>query len=612
MEGIIDRSVHPLYAIMAFVCALIVIILIIRTRADARGQKVPYMFLFYWVAFFCIQDGIWGLFAAHILRSNAMLFITSSVFHLSCALTTIVWVAYLTSTINSGRRSRIFLTMTVVPAAIQIFMLAYNFFDNFMFYIDENGYYVSTGQRRILFYLQFAVYIAIFLYAIFRLASRRKEEETHNLFAMFCVNLSPLFMGFFQMLYPDAPADSIGFSLGCIIIFTFIAAESEQASRSKTTFLFNMSHDIRTPMNAIIGYTDKALTHIDEKDVVTDSLNKIRTSGDFLLSLISDVLDMTKIESGKVTIVEEPVCISDMNEDLTQMVLVNATSKGLIVHTEHTAVVDNYIYADKNHVNQIMLNLLSNAIKYTKPGGEIWHKVEQLPSEKAGYAKFRTTISDTGIGMSKEFLSRIYEAFERERSSTVSRVNGTGLGMSIVKKLIDLMGGTIEIESVPNKGTTIMVTLEHRITTRDKYMSVKDTSAPVPTADGSILEGKKVLLVEDNEMNREIATDILHNFHMIVESCEDGSLAVERIKTAVAGDFDLILMDIQMPIMNGHEATRAIRSLKNCPLSGIPIIAMTANAFDDDRQNALKAGMNDYITKPIDKKKMNNIISKYL
>lgn len=372
-----------------------------------------------------------------------------------------------------------------------------------------------------------------------------------------------------------------------------IAAEA--ANEAKSTFLFNMSHDIRTPMNAIIGFTDIAEKNIDNKARVIESLGKVRLSSSHLLQLVNDVLDMSRIEAGTVKIEEEPVFIDTTKDNLFSLLNGSAEAKSITFTSDiDDSITHHWIYADRLHVMRVLTNVISNSIKYTNPGGKIRLHAEELPCEKEGYARLLYTISDTGIGMSEEFLSHVFEPFSRAESATKSGVVGTGLGMSITKSLVELMGGTIAIESRLGVGTTVRIEFTNRIA---------EPVAPVSTAqeEQSInLEGKKILLVEDNELNREIATMILEDKGIIIDTAEDGDIAVEKMRNATEGQYDLILMDVQMPRMNGYDATKAIRALPSSYASGIPIIAMTANAFEEDRHNAFVAGMNGHVAKPID------------
>ncbi|MDE7380143.1 MAG: response regulator [Clostridia bacterium] len=510
-------------------------------------------------------------------------------------------------------------------------------------------------------------------------------------------------------------------------------AQAQYANKAKTTFLNNMSHDIRTPMNAIIGFTSLAVTHIDNTEQVKDYLGKIITSSNHLLSLINDVLDMSRIESGKVKIEEKETSLPDIMHDLKTIVQADVKSKQLEFYIDTLDVTNETIICDKLRLNQVLLNILSNAMKYTKPGGMVSVRVIQTAVAPEGYASYEFRVKDTGIGMSKEFLKHVFEPFEREQTSTVSGIQGTGLGLAITKNIVDLMGGTITVESEVGKGSEFIVKFRFRVTEtpveeqrldqlenlralvvdddvntcmsvskmlstigmrpdwttlgkeavvrtkfaidqREPYSAYiidwlmpdmngielvrrirkiigKDTPIIILTAyDWTDIEkeareagvtafcskplflsglrnvlaapyvekkpaeeteqeelrfdGKKLLLVEDNELNQEIAQTILETVGFVIDTADDGSVAVELMKKKPAGTYDLILMDVQMPIMNGYEATRAIRALKDPKKSSIPIVAMTANAFEEDRKEAMDSGMNGYAAKPIEIEKL--------
>ncbi|MDE6020897.1 MAG: response regulator, partial [Ruminococcus sp.] len=510
-------------------------------------------------------------------------------------------------------------------------------------------------------------------------------------------------------------------------------AQAQYANNAKTTFLNNMSHDIRTPMNAIIGFTSLAVTHIDNKSQVQDYLGKIMTSSNHLLSLINDVLDMSRIESGKVKIEEKEVSLPDIMHDLKTIVQSDVKAKQLEFYIDTLDVVNETIICDKLRLNQVLLNILSNAMKYTKPGGMVSVRVIQTSEAQEDYASYEFRVKDTGIGMSPEFLKHVFEPFEREQTATVSGIQGTGLGLAITKNIVDMMGGTITVESEEKKGSEFIVTLRFRIadipaksqrleqladlralvvdddvntcvsvskmlsnigmhpdwTTLGKEALIRtefalDQNEPysayiidwlMPDMNGIELvrrirkiigdiaqiiiltaydwadieeeakeagvtafcskpvffselrgvlaapyidkesadktdkeeirfDGRKILLVEDNELNQEIAQAILENMGFIIDTADDGTVAVEMIKKMPADTYDLILMDIQMPIMNGYQATRAIRALDDIAKAKIPIVAMTANAFEEDRQEAMEAGMNGHVAKPINIEKL--------
>ena len=373
---------------------------------------------------------------------------------------------------------------------------------------------------------------------------------------------------------------------------------AEHANRAKTAFLNNMSHDIRTPMNAIIGFTSLAAEHLDDREIIREYLGKISTSGQHLLSLINDVLDMSRIESGSVKIEKTNVHLPDVLEDLKTIILesVHAKQQKLLIKMQD--VVHEDIITDKLRLTQVLLNIISNAVKFTPVGGTIHILVEEKASQKAGYAVYSFCIKDNGIGMSKEFQEHVFDSFARERTVTESGITGTGLGMAITKNIVDLMGGTIHLTSKQGEGSEFIVTLECELANK----TVQDKQSSCPKAEKKHLDysGKKVLLVEDNELNREIATEILKSLGLKVDCAADGMEAVEIMSSEAGNQYDMIFMDIQMPKMDGYTATREIRTLKDMKKANVPIIAMTANAFDEDRKKAIKAGMNGHIAKPID------------
>lgn len=369
----------------------------------------------------------------------------------------------------------------------------------------------------------------------------------------------------------------------------------QKASKAKTDFLFNMSHDIRTPMNAIIGFTNLLEKHLDDKVKAQNYIDKIKTSNGFLLSLINNVLEMARIESGKEKLDEVKQNAYEFCDSLFSLFDPQMKDKGITFHpsvnVEHPDVL-----VDETKLKEIFLNIMSNSVKYTPQGGTITITLTELPSDKIGYAIYQTVIQDTGIGMSEEFQPHIFEEFSRERSSTESRIVGTGLGMPIVKKLVDLMQGTIEVESQLGKGTKFIVTLPHRIAD-EVDMNQFENSVEEYQIENFL--GKRILLAEDNALNAEIAITILEEAGFLLEHAEDGIICVDMIEKAEPEYYDLVLMDIQMPNMNGYKATQAIRRLPDEKKANIPIIAMTANAFEEDRQNAFRVGMNGHIAKPI-------------
>lgn len=388
-------------------------------------------------------------------------------------------------------------------------------------------------------------------------------------------------------------------------------AQAEHANKAKTIFLNSMSHDIRTPMNAIIGYTSLASKHIDEKLLIEDYLAKIKTSSNHLLSLINDVLDMSSIESGKVKIEEADISLLDVVEEVENIVHSSALKRNLKLSFDIQEIRNKRVFADKLRLKQVLLNCVGNSIKYTPFGGRVLLSIVQVPCDYVGYASYRFIIRDNGIGMSQEFIKHIFEPFSREETSTVSGIQGTGLGMAITKNIVDMMGGTISALSEQGFGTEITINLSFKLVEENRTLYQNHSEKQYVSAEPQSVEGISILLVEDNEMNREIAEALLTESGAKVDCVQDGSLAIERLKTA-KGKYDVVLMDIQMPVMDGYEATQIIRGLADPALKEIPVIAMTANAFDEDRKLAFKAGMNDYLSKPIMIENVVEVINKVL
>jgi len=387
-----------------------------------------------------------------------------------------------------------------------------------------------------------------------------------------------------------------------------IAAENaESANRAKSTFLFNMSHDIRTPMNAIIGYADLASRHLDDPAKLEKYMENIQVCGQNLLMLLNNVLDLARIENDKT---EMEYSVSDVDKDFRNCIAMfqnQADSKGQTL-TVTTQLPYPYIYADIPHLTEVCTNLVSNAVKYTGAGGTIRCDVTQKPGEKEGWCDTVVTVADNGIGMSQEFQKHIFEPFERERTSTVSKVEGSGIWMGIVKKLVELMGGTVEVESKIGVGSTFTVTIPCRIASEDEIQAKRE----INPSDQKCLCGTRILLTEDNDLNAEIATELLQEEGCTVDRAKDGVECVDMLEKAADGTYQLILMDVQMPVMNGYDATKKIRRMDDPQKANIPIVAMTANAFSEDKQVALDAGMNDHIAKPINMSVLVPTLRKYL
>ena len=406
----------------------------------------------------------------------------------------------------------------------------------------------------------------------------------------------------------------LGFSIIIVILLLLrkarrAEASAKEANLAKTQFLHNVSHDIRTPMNAILGYSELMKNELNDNDLpkVLEHLNKLQKAGNILLSIINNVLDMARIESGKMELDENYEVVGNITQLVCGAFAAEASKKNIelnkIVNVEHK-----HIITDSTKMQEILSNLISNAIKYTSAGGKVTIDTRELPYDKEGYTLIQTKVSDTGIGMSEEFLPSLFELFTRERNTTLSKIPGTGLGMAIVKNLVDLMNGSIEVESELGKGSTFTITIPHKIANKD-YTNRNIESSNEFDID---FKGKRILLAEDNELNAEITTTILSEMGFEVKTVEDGILCVNEMQHQPANTYDLILMDIQMPNMDGYKATDCIRHLSQPEKANIPIIAMSANAFEEDKKKAFDVKMNDYITKPIDFQKMEEVLKHIL
>ena len=385
------------------------------------------------------------------------------------------------------------------------------------------------------------------------------------------------------------------------------AAAADAANKAKSAFLFNMSHDIRTPMNAILGYADLAGNHMDEPEKLQEYMNNIRISGEKLLAIINNVLELSRIENNQ-TIIEESVIHSGDGMDSCLVMMKKAAEDKHQSLTLEKNIQYPYIYIDHAHVSEIIMNIVSNAIKYTGEGGSIVCTLDQRPAEQEGFCITRISVQDNGIGISEEFQKHIFESFSRERSSTISGVDGTGLGMGIVKKLVDLMHGTIEVQSKLGEGSTFTVEIPCRIAAAEEAQAKKASVH----LDRQSVAGRRILLAEDNDLNAEIAMELIQAEGLQVERVPDGVACVDRIEKMPANYYDLILMDIQMPVMDGYKATQVIRRMDDPEKANIPIVAMTANAFAEDRQKVLAVGMNDHVAKPIDMNRLMQVFAKHM
>lgn len=600
--------VNLLYAIGALTCMLVVMILPARTR-HSLSKELPvdkaFIRLIQWTSLFCLADGIWGMSASWLIMDSRLLMATSFTFHLLAAFTPLVWLYFVLTYLNEGKTRYLYYSISLLLSMAEVTLLLLNFRTHSVFTVTPEGTYQSEPMRQLLFYAQYVNYLIIAIVALVKIARNRNES---GYWAVLTFVAAPIAAGVFQLLYPDAPAYSIGYMLGFCIVYSFVVTEMlevrvsenisiDSANKAKTTFLNNMSHDIRTPLNAITGFTGLALGSLGKDDEkVRDCLSKIDMASGTLLTIINDILEISRIEAGKITIAENEGCIMHSFAKIEPMVQELARTSGIELEFSYGKVDDQYVSCDSAHCERVFTNLITNAIKYTPRGGKVRVFCEQTERRDDGYGIYVYTFRDNGIGMSEEFQKQLFQPFSRENTAAVSRIQGTGLGLALCKNLVELMGGTISCESRQGQGSTFTVVLPFRIREGQECGQTGDADR---TELDDMLSGKNILLVEDNELNREIAIAILSEMGAAVTEAYDGNVAVEMMKTNLADKLDLILMDIQMPMLDGYEATRQIRAIGG-KARQIPIIAMTANAFEEDRKAALDAGMNGHIAKPID------------
>ena len=619
-------DIYLLYAYIGGVCAAVIAIVLNRVLSTEYKETIDVMFcraLEFFIAF-CVVDAVWGIIGTKAHASNRIAYVISTYgFHLMAAWASFVCSAYVLHHMNLPDKSRRFfqyIRYGLITA--QMVLILQNFTTGLFFVIDENAVYHSGKLRTVAFFLQFCHYLPIIIYLLIHLSAGKEEKEQAAFYRSSLIfSALPLFFGVLQMLYPDGPFYSLGFLVTAVTMYAYniteqresylegyYAAEeakksraqiedaldrAENANRAKTTFLANMSHDIRTPINGIMGMVTLAKKE-PMSDTLAQYLNKIDIASRHLLSLVNDVLDVSRIERGKADIVCEATDIRIIVDNCSSIIRGQLENRELQFIQICKDIEHPKVMADVLHIRQVLINILGNAVKFTPDGGNVTFTTREV-SFDGETVEVEFVISDTGIGMSKEFLSRIYEAFSQENGGSRGNYQGTGLGMTISQQFVELMGGSIDVESEPGQGSTFTV----RIPLTVDFSQKEEETPPQSANTIQEINGLHILLVEDNELNMEIASSLLQDEGAIVTEAENGKIAVETFLSQGAGSFDVILMDIMMPEMNGYEATKAIRASEHPDAKKIPIVAMTANAFAADKIKASEAGMNAHTAKPI-------------
>lgn len=610
-------------------CFMIILLAILMMRIGyhiERSQSKTYALVFVgMVELYVLMDALFVVCLLDESRRVSIFKTVVFVFYLVYVIMPYVWHKFMQSYmgIQCGKNRKL---MEAVPLIILLGMVICSVPTGIIWKIYSDGGYVRGAWFSSFAVLNLFYYLYAFVQTFYILITKSRREIRYLLKSSVfsALPLIGILVNTYVIpLYGVYPFQPYCLVIGVLLAYLFMVeyqhnqSESEhreklssaleqekEASRKareagevKNTFLANMSHDIRTPMNAILGFSDIIAKHPDDETVVRDAVAKIHASGDILMKIINDVLDLSKIESGKLQVEETVTDLQQLSANLEKM-LEYSMEKGGIKFEVISEIENPYVWCDVTKLQQVLVNILNNAVKFTPEGGKITLQYQQEPVED-GRAEYQITVRDTGIGMDEEFQKHAFEAFERERTSTESKIEGTGLGLAIVQKLVDLMDGQVTIHSKRGKGTTIIIKLSLKIADQAKLQTEVSGRRTV-----SDLTGTRILLVEDNDLNAEIATEILTSRGFLVERAENGRICVECLEQAESDYYQIILMDIQMPVMNGYDAAKKIRSMSDVDKAFIPIIAMTANAFEEDHRRAVQAGMDGFVIKPVEVDKL--------
>ena len=582
-------------------------------RTSSKAEKNYRCFLWGIMAYL-ITDMLWGILDSHHLIT--ILFIDTSIHFIAMAAAVMLWTRYVISYLEEKNHfSSILYYSGSIFLGLVVLTVIVNLFRPVLFSFDESGSYSAGIARYVILAVQILLFLMTSIYTLSMTArTEGKERRRHMTIGLFGIAMM-VFIAV-QVFYPLLPYYAMGYMLGTCVLHSFVVegekdeyrealkkalADAEQANRAKTAFLSNMSHEIRTPMNAIIGLNKIAMEDPTVGDTVRTHLEKVDGSARHLLSLINDILDMSRIESGRMTVNNEEFAFAKGLEQINTMIGSQCNEKGLHYEFRIIGKTDDFYIGDGMKLRQVMINLLGNAVKFTPAGGTVSFVIEEGPRSD-GKATLRFIVSDTGIGMSEDYLPHLFDAFSQEDSSSTNIYGSSGLGMAITKRMVELMGGSIDVESEKGKGSTFTVTLTLDETSGEEAdVTAAAESAPEVPADNTAgLKGRRILLAEDVVINAEIIKMVLSQAGLEVDHAENGRIATEMFRDHDEWYYDAILMDMRMPEMDGLEATRTIRAMTRPDAKKIPVIALTANAFEEDVQRSMEAGLNAHLSKPVE------------
>ena len=606
------------FTILAFITDLVVLVRVMTS--SIRKQEAGFMVLILLSMLHALIDFFWGLTYYDAIGMGAFgLQLSTTLYFLSNGVIAFGWFHFILSQHRRKPLSKKLTVVLAIPLLVIISLVIANCFTDALFSVDAKTMAYSRGPWYAIERICVIGYLlAILLWSLFELLRAQSKETRKRSLILTAFSSIPIIFDLLQVPFVYLPCNSIAFQIAILIIYMFISVErneyallkdalnrAEAANKAKSTFLFNMTHEICTPMNAILGFSHLAALHVDDKARVLDSLGKLDSAGEHLLRLINNVLDMARIESG-ATILEEQPCSLRQHFEETRNLFQLEMAKKRIEFVVQADVEQDTVMVDELRLEQIELNLLGNALKYTPAGGRITYTARQKRLHN-GLVEIAFTVQDNGIGMSESFQKELFTMFSRDRSSVIQETEGTGLGLAITKTLVEKMGGSISCVSKLGEGTAFTFTLQLKAVNSKKLSKVEQVE---PAPSHKALQGMRILLAEDNELNQEIAVHILNSHGIEVDVVPDGQAAVEKIDATAVGYYDVILMDIMMPVLNGYEATRLIRQLPDQEKARIPIIAMTANAFEEDKKKAFAAGMNGFISKPFKVEKLLEALAK--